>query len=568
MKTGGRQIGNSWQDTTVEGGGDRACFLAGTLFCAAAALLGCLVCDSSYRVESLKLGKNTSEWLAARLYVPTNRKTPLPGVLLCHGVNNSKETMQPLALAFAHAGFAVLAFDFGGHGESYPRPVSDEGNMADLDRALGALADHPAVDGRRLVLVGHSMGVRAAVPVAGRRDNVRAVVALGMEVFASPSEPANLLIAAGLYDQFFSPKALLDGLRASTGRPDARADVLYGSFDAGTARLLAFSPCVDHVVASFDPTLIARSVSWSQQALGANGDHYSAWPFGLLVVERVSLFVGAMLIVLALIHLSLGRIEARWRNQRRFRYALSLIGATLALLPLALDRWLGVAYLSADLCLFLLVVLMLTNYLLQAQIGWQLEWSSSLGVALARGLRPLGFVAVAWIASVLICRVAHVAGSWWALGSVPVFIAQMATFLPYHWFLKLRPLLFVHYSESATASWPLFLLVVVEVCFPGRVLYIGQQVAQTVLDRLRVWRRPIGGKPATVSNSPSLHWGRLTALLMLLAALTAQLVRQFSQLDEGMILTLAVIAARMLLLPLAFLFLLVNAWPAQQDDSQ
>src|SRR5262249_9042439 len=150
-----------------------------------------------------------------RLYLPAGATEPLPGVLLCHGVDNSKEQVEPLALAFAGRGFAALVFDFGGHGESDPPALRAPDKPSPRRRALAALAGRPEVDPRRLAVVGFSMGVPAAVQAAQENGGVRAVVALG-RAGVPGTVPRNFLLGAGVYDEFQSPAAYLAALRAGT----------------------------------------------------------------------------------------------------------------------------------------------------------------------------------------------------------------------------------------------------------------------------------------------------------------------------------------------------------------
>src|SRR5262249_61337332 len=107
--------------------------------------------------------EDTAEPIRTQFYLPADITGPRPGVLLCHGIDSSKEAPASLALAFAARGFVALAFDFGDHGESYGRPLRESGNLADIQRALAALASRPEVERRRLAIVGFSMAVPSAL---------------------------------------------------------------------------------------------------------------------------------------------------------------------------------------------------------------------------------------------------------------------------------------------------------------------------------------------------------------------------------------------------------------------
>ncbi|MEK6235978.1 MAG: lysophospholipase, partial [Planctomycetales bacterium] len=222
---------------------------------------------NSLAVESITLENAAGKTLRARLHLPTLREGLAPGVLLCHGVNESKETMERLGQAFAREGFAALAFDFGGHGESYRRGVSDWGNEQDAIRALAALRSHPAVDSQRLAAVGHSMGVHPAQSLAIRDKKIHALVAVGMTITTQPPGPPNLLLASGVHDQLHSPDRLLQGISPITKPADPRPGVRYGSFKQRTACRVYLSPRSDHMVECHDPLIAAASVRWVKTAL-------------------------------------------------------------------------------------------------------------------------------------------------------------------------------------------------------------------------------------------------------------------------------------------------------------
>src|SRR5438876_1130244 len=111
----------------------------------AAVVLARLGAVEGVRTEEVILEDPPEQRLRARLYLP-DRHGRLPAVLVCHGISNSKENLAPTALAFAQRGLVVLSLDFGGHGESAPRPLSEKGNVGDVRRALAYLAARPEVD--------------------------------------------------------------------------------------------------------------------------------------------------------------------------------------------------------------------------------------------------------------------------------------------------------------------------------------------------------------------------------------------------------------------------------------
>lgn len=113
-------------------------------------------------VEDIRIPGSTT--LAAKLYVPQEDGI-FPGILLCHGFASCKEEYMALPHALAKRGFAVLTFDFSGHGESTgPRGyVSEHSHLDDTLRAYQTLIDRPEVDFNHTALIGHSLGTAAVL---------------------------------------------------------------------------------------------------------------------------------------------------------------------------------------------------------------------------------------------------------------------------------------------------------------------------------------------------------------------------------------------------------------------
>ena len=105
---------------------------------------------------------------------------PHPGVVLCHGFTGIKELILPYyARRFVEAGFATLAFDYRGFGESDgPRGrLIPQEQVNDIRNAITFLEAQPEVDGSRIGLWGTSFGGAHVPYVAGIDDRVKAAVA-------------------------------------------------------------------------------------------------------------------------------------------------------------------------------------------------------------------------------------------------------------------------------------------------------------------------------------------------------------------------------------------------------
>lgn len=137
------------------------------------------------------------EGLAYELWLPETRP-PWPGVVVIHGAGSRKENHADFARLASGSGWAALAYDQRGHGESdglmSPSAVGDPARMARL------LGETNGVDRDRIVLRGSSLGGFVAIHAAA----VSSVVAGAIAVCPATEE------------------VLLDGIR--TGRFEMRAD--------------------------------------------------------------------------------------------------------------------------------------------------------------------------------------------------------------------------------------------------------------------------------------------------------------------------------------------------------
>jgi uncharacterized protein len=113
--------------------------------------------------------------LAYSLWTPPSTEPPRGGIVILHGAGSCKESHYDFARAAVTAGFAALAFDQRGHGDSRERMdarvLDDVASVADLLRSrIGA-------PGLSIALRGSSMGGYLAI-VAAHRAKAQAVVAI------------------------------------------------------------------------------------------------------------------------------------------------------------------------------------------------------------------------------------------------------------------------------------------------------------------------------------------------------------------------------------------------------
>lgn len=218
--------------------------------------------------QSVAIPINAKQNLITRIYTPKTTPKPQPVMILCHGVNASKESMTPLAIELARHGIAAIPFDFGGYGESYSVGMQNKSinsleasTVADAKAVLDFVRLHPSqFDSKRIGIAGHSMGGTTALKLAQLEPQLQATVVLSISGFATPTIPNNLFLGAGLYEQLNPPSELRQMWQ--TVCPDGICD----NFNNGTARRLVISDTTDHFTAPYDPKLIRQVIRWTQQA--------------------------------------------------------------------------------------------------------------------------------------------------------------------------------------------------------------------------------------------------------------------------------------------------------------
>jgi fermentation-respiration switch protein FrsA (DUF1100 family) len=97
-------------------------------------------------------------------------------MVIVHGAGSQKENHGDFGRACAAAGWAALAYDQRGHGES--EDEMGPGAVADVARMARVLGNHEGVDAARICVRGSSMGGFLAIHGAATSAALRAVVAI------------------------------------------------------------------------------------------------------------------------------------------------------------------------------------------------------------------------------------------------------------------------------------------------------------------------------------------------------------------------------------------------------
>ncbi len=223
------------------------------------------------------------------LYLAPQQAKAVPGVLVAHGFAGSKQLMLGYGHVLAHAGYAVMLWDFDGHGANGTRLQRYE-LQQNLDVALQALLEQPEVDPARLALLGHSMG-SGIVMTAGIRspDRFAATIAVSPTGAAiTPRSPRNLQLQAGSGEGRFVANA--EKLLAEAGGANS-------NLAQGAGRELVVVPNVEHITILFSDGSHQAARRWLDATFGTTnnsqyvdrrmgwyGLHLLGWLVGLAAV--------------------------------------------------------------------------------------------------------------------------------------------------------------------------------------------------------------------------------------------------------------------------------------------
>jgi pimeloyl-ACP methyl ester carboxylesterase len=203
----------------------------------------------------------------------------LPVVVLAHGFAASTEIMSSLARRLTRSGYAVVTFDFRGHGRNPQRLGLVSGGRhpglrEDLSAVLLFARTQKHFDPERVVVAGHSMGGFAVVDYASYDPSVAAVIGIsGAAPPSGPYSPPNALLIWASGDP-----ARLQDLSRRTGAELAGLERLvldesYGDVERGSAVRLSEVEGVDHITILYSSEAARRIVDWLRQTVGPGAPH-------------------------------------------------------------------------------------------------------------------------------------------------------------------------------------------------------------------------------------------------------------------------------------------------------
>jgi pimeloyl-ACP methyl ester carboxylesterase len=194
--------------------------------------------------------------LHASLDVPSGVSAPIPTVLLLHGFGENRAVWEPLKKQLLEHGWAVVALDLRGHGESKTKdgaPIEAAASWRtdpnqfpqDIDPALDFIKAQTRLNNRKIAVIGVDVGADLALIASGRYPEVRTVVAI------DPKLSESLALAGSSQD--FAPRSALvisaDPSEASKFKPLLKQPYKFESpeIHGGTAAWIGTSSVTDAI---------------------------------------------------------------------------------------------------------------------------------------------------------------------------------------------------------------------------------------------------------------------------------------------------------------------------------
>ncbi|MBI5116321.1 alpha/beta fold hydrolase [Candidatus Poribacteria bacterium] len=216
--------------------------------------------------------------IPAQVYLPEAPRPPI--VIVAHGFTADKEMMQSLAYSLLRDGFAVVTFDFRGHGQNnvgfdHNRLQEDMKLVVDFAKNLNERMPvsfgqtSKEVDTDRIAIMGHSMGGGAVVTYAFTDPDIDATVPIsGISAKVTDTLPRNLFIIYAKNDPPDLHHAAEQMLRDSIKQERPAAGATYGSFGDGSARRLSMVKGTDHLTILFSMDAQRQMLDWLHQVWG------------------------------------------------------------------------------------------------------------------------------------------------------------------------------------------------------------------------------------------------------------------------------------------------------------
>ncbi len=272
---------------------------------------------------------NIGDGIPATLYVPfedDDGDVPYqrpagerpPVVVVAHGYSADQAVMSPIARSLAEAGYAVLTFDFRGHGSNTNR---FRGELTeDLAAVVDWLERSPQVDGSRIAVLGHSMGASAVLDFATLDDRPLAVIPVsgGYQVH-DDVVPDNVLLMVAEKDP--------DGIH------NRQADIAADLADTDAQVVASEIAGKDHLTILLSNTAITELIEFLDPIMGIDrvGDAPGLDDPRLAVAARA---MGLTVVVVGLLGLLVGRFVEPSESSAGRGGLLLIVGALVLTYPI------------------------------------------------------------------------------------------------------------------------------------------------------------------------------------------------------------------------------------------
>lgn len=177
-------------------------------------------------------------------------KPDRPSVVLCHDLDENRESLINVAIALNKTGFTTLLFDFRAHGESGgSRSTLGLLEKRDVLGALDFLREQSAGNAERVGIYGVGMGAHAAVLAAAEVPQVRVLVLDSLYPDAAFPLVRDVYSKWGFAERNFSilPRTMFSVLSGASARGE-RAEEIIGNLPG--RHLLLLAPAGDSTLAA------------------------------------------------------------------------------------------------------------------------------------------------------------------------------------------------------------------------------------------------------------------------------------------------------------------------------
>lgn len=127
--------------------------------------------------EGITLMTGSGLELVGTIYRPTDSEPPWPGILLLHMIYGQRQDWDAFGKFLAQNGYAALAIDLRGHGETGGEMDWDLARQ-DFNQVWQAFRELPEVDPNKMAVIGASMGANMAVLLGADQPEVRGLALL------------------------------------------------------------------------------------------------------------------------------------------------------------------------------------------------------------------------------------------------------------------------------------------------------------------------------------------------------------------------------------------------------